>query len=400
MEKYVQICERINCVTQIPLSLVDAEGRMLHSWPTVPADFMDALGAQLLLTDFLLQKRDTLHPLITFMEPGFFVGVAELQPELYAIVGLACPFPPARQEVLALCADVIAPGYLQQFCDMLLHLPVVTLYQFKDTICVLVELALETSIPAENILVVDITQKHLSSAEQLKEELFTHREEADYHIPTDFENALCSAIESGNRELLDRTLHAPVGGQVGRMSTSELRQQKYSFISLATLVSRAAIRGGLSTETAFNLSDIYCQRMDVLTDIPLIQQLCYTMLLDFCEKVRTVKNRPAASPVVRKCMEYISVHLHESIGLEELSAHCGLCSRSLSLRFKKELGVGIPEYIHLEKLQEALYLLSHSNYSLSEIAGYLNYPSQSYFTQIFKKYLGKTPQQYRDGTKH
>ena len=58
--------------------------------------------------------------------------------------------------------------------------------------------------------------------------------------------------------------------------------------------------------------------------------------------------------------------------------------------------MGIPEYIHREKLDEADYLLRHTDYALSDIASFLSYPSQSYFTQIFKKYRGETPQRYRD----
>ena len=181
------------------------------------------------------------------------------------------------------------------------------------------------------------------------------------------------------------------------MSQNDLRQMKYSFISMATLCSRAAIRGGLAPETAFSLSDLYCQRADVLTEISLIENLTFTMLMDYCGKVRAIKKQPNGSPVVEKCKTYISVHLHESFGLEELSRYCGLCGRSLSLHFKKETGMGIPEYIHREKLAEARYLLKHTDYSLSEITSFLNYPSQSYFTQIFRKYNGQTPGQYRQG---
>ena len=101
-------------------------------------------------------------------------------------------------------------------------------------------------------------------------------------------------------------------------------------------------------------------------------------------------------PLIEKCLTYISVHLHEPVGLEDLSRHCNLCGRSLSLRFRKELGMSIPDYIHREKLREAEYMLRHTDYSLSAITMYLNYPSQSYFTQVFKKYRGQTPQQYRD----
>ena len=120
------------------------------------------------------------------------------------------------------------------------------------------------------------------------------------------------------------------------------------------------------------------------------------MLMDFCGKVREIRRKPAASPVIKKCLDYISVHLHESIGLEQLSRSCGLCGRSLSLRFREEMGMGIPEYIHREKLREAEYLLRHTDYSLSEITSFLNYPSQSYFTQIFRKYLGRTPLRFRE----
>ena len=165
---------------------------------------------------------------------------------------------------------------------------------------------------------------------------------------------------------------------------------------MVTLASRSAIRGGLPAETAFSLSDLYCQRIDLLSDLTHIQNLTFTMMTDYCDRVRAIQQRPVVSPIIENCLSYISVHLHETITLEQLSAHCGLCSRSLSLRFKKEVGMGIPEYVHREKMQEAEYLLLQSSYSLSEITTFLNYPSQSYFTQIFKTYRGITPQQFRN----
>ena len=36
-------------------------------------------------------------------------------------------------------------------------------------------------------------------------------------------------------------------------------------------------------------------------------------------------------------------------------------------------------------MKEAKYLLRRTDYSLTSIASCLNYPSQSYFTQIFKQ---------------
>ncbi|MBE6121284.1 MAG: helix-turn-helix transcriptional regulator, partial [Erysipelotrichaceae bacterium] len=44
---------------------------------------------------------------------------------------------------------------------------------------------------------------------------------------------------------------------------------------------------------------------------------------------------------------------------------------------------------------EACFLLEHTDLTLTQISNYLNYSSQSYFTQQFKKSAGVTPERYR-----
>lgn len=398
LKEYFSVLERLNSVAEIPLSLLDGEGRPVRTWPGFFADAIMQPYSAAVIADFRLQKRDAQHPLISFFEPGFLLGVVELSADAYVLLGLVSPYTHTGTDILKMAGGVIQPAQLQQFSSLLLNQPPVSLEKLKDALCLLTRLT-GTEVPPENILFVDNVANKKLGASQLDRLLFDQREEMEAHVPVNFEEAICGAVEAGDRVLLERSLFAPIQGRVGRMSQNELRQQKYSFICLATLVSRAAIRGGLPPETVFSLSDLYCQRTDVLTEVPLIRNLTFTMLMDFCEKVRTVRNRPNTSPLIEKCLHYISVHLHEPITLEQLSRHCGLCTRSLSLRFREETGMGVPEYIHREKLREAEYLLRHTEYSLSEITSFLNYPSQSYFTQIFKKYKGQTPQQYRDKAK-
>ena len=396
MERYLRICERLHNLTFAPMVLFNRQCEILKTWPEMPADYMDAGWPQLLLEDFLFQGRDPRNPLISYIEPGYFLGLAEPEPDLFVLVGLVSPFEHARQETLAFCAPVIRPSFLQTFTDLLLQTPLMNLFQVRDLLCLLTELIQGEPLPPENVLFNDFTHSRTDSGRQVDRMLFEAREEDLFHVPTEFEEAVCTAIERGSPELLVRRLSSPVRGRIGRMSTSELRQEKYSFICLATLVSRAAIRGGLDPETAFNLSDLYCQRADVLNDVDALHHLSYSMMEDYCRRVLQVRSKSGTSAVIQKCLEYISVHLHEPLGLEELSSVCGLCTRSLSQRFKKEVGMGVPEYIHREKLQEAKYLLKHTDYTLAQIAAYLNYPSQSYFTQIFRRYTEQTPQQYRE----
>lgn len=386
-------CTDLYEICHIPISIVNQSGTPLLSLPSSGGEFALPEAVQYVLTDFFLQKRDALHPLVTYLEPGFFLGVVELTEEQFCIVGLVSPFQHTRNEIMQVCAQGIEPQKMQAFCDLMIQMPMVNLYQLKSLICLLVRLAHETEITFEDILFVDNT---VFDTANLNDALFELREDADFHVPIDYETGVCGAIEAGDTELLKRRILAPSQGKVGRMSSSALRQQKYAFISFATLLTRAAIRGGLSGEIAFNLSDVYCQRMDVQTEITAVEQLAFTMAMDFCNRVADAKSGGVQSDVVKKCIAYISAHLHDDLRLEELSRHCGLCGRSLSIKFKAEVGYGIPEYIHREKLCEARYLLTSTDYSLADITGFLNYPTQSYFTQIFKRYEGTTPQQYRD----
>ena len=396
MQTILSHLERLYHISHVPMTLLDAEGNILSNWPASFPDGVHPYAYSVILEDFRLQKRDEDHPLVSFLGCGFLLGVMQLSEERFLLIGLVSPLMQSRQEILTMISNVVQPHALQTICDFLLQMPLMALPQLKDYMCLVAKLLLQKDLSADQILFVDITLGNGIAVTPLEKNLFEQREEPEFHIPLDFETGICNAIETGNRTLLERCLYAPYRGRIGRMSSSELRQQKYSFICVATLSSRAAIRGGIDAETAFSLSDLYCQRVDLLSDLTHIQNMTFTMLTDYCDRVRDAQMRPVVSALIERCLSYISVHLHETITLEQLADHCGLCSRSLSLRFRKEVGVGIPEYIHREKMKEAEYLLRHSHYSISEITSFLNYPSQSYFTQIFKSYRGMTPLQFRN----
>ena len=72
-----------------------------------------------------------------------------------------------------------------------------------------------------------------------------------------------------------------------------------------------------------------------------------------------------------------------------------LSPRYLSRRFKQETGTTITSYIQQARVREAQNLLLLSDESFLEISNFLHFISQSYFIQIFKRYTGMTPQQYR-----
>ena len=68
----------------------------------------------------------------------------------------------------------------------------------------------------------------------------------------------------------------------------------------------------------------------------------------------------------------------------------------LSARFRDETGETLTVFILKEKVEEAKRLLRYSDKTFSVIGSYLGFSSPGHFTQIFKKYTGRTPTEYRE----
>ena len=47
-------------------------------------------------------------------------------------------------------------------------------------------------------------------------------------------------------------------------------------------------------------------------------------------------------------------------------------------------------------MEHALFLLNSTNMQIQTIAQYCGIPDVNYFTKTFKKYIGKTPKEYRE----
>lgn len=374
--------------------LCDGDGRFLHG-ATGQLDAILPQYYEYALMDFRLQKRDMDHPLVLLFDYGVFVGIAQLREDLFLIAGPVGPFEKKRTELMQLFQRFTHPEKLVRLCDFFMSVPPFSLRRFYAAFSLLIYLGSGRRISGADLMLQNAPL--LSTPDSaMPQELFQTRETLTYHADRSFEEGVCAAVEAGSPEELDIHMSSPVQGNVGMMSANPLTQVKYTFISFATLLTRAAIRGGLPQERAFSLSDVYCQQMDAAFDVQAINILSYRMAMDFCKQVQGCKSGRRYTSDVQKCVDYIDKHLHESLRVSDMAKLCGLCTRSISLKFREETGLSIPDYISREKIREAQYLLTNSDYTLAEISSCLQYNSQSYFTQKFKEACGMTPQKYRD----
>lgn len=182
----------------------------------------------------------------------------------------------------------------------------------------------------------------------------------------------------------------------GVLANEQLRQLKNTFIVTATLVSRAAIRGGMDIEDAFTLSDSFIQKCELHHSQDRIMNLQYHMVQEFTQRVNRIRQGKHPSKLAIDVANYIHHHLSEPITAEEIAKELYLSRPYLSRKFIEETGESLTDFILKEKTEEAKRLLRYSDKSLTAISNYLGFSSQSHFSRVFKKYANCAPGEYRD----
>lgn len=211
-----------------------------------------------------------------------------------------------------------------------------------------------------------------------------------------FEKKLLSIIREGRVENLKELSAIKEEEAASILSKSSyLRSNKNHIITLITLVSRAAIDGGLHEEIAFSLHDNFIQQVEELNRLDEIRSLAGDALYTFAEKVKEIKDEQY-SKTITTCKDYIYKHIYEEINHNDIANKVELSPKYLSFLFKKEVGMTVSEYIQQTKIDEVKKLLACSNTPISDICSLLNFYDQSYFTKVFKKLVGITPKQFRE----
>ena len=232
--------------------------------------------------------------------------------------------------------------------------------------------------------------------------LFDNQENSVHHNPYDQEVREFSSIENGDLIQLEKSMQEDYDGSIGTLARDPVRNLKNLGIVLVTLASRYAIRGGLSPEISFSLSDAYIQQIEDCNDIARIKPLAQKAEFHYAEMVHDIKenqkgiSQKQKNPRINKCKDYIFSHLHDRITVEDLALEAGCNPNYLSQLFKQCEGVSISHYILQEKINRAKNLLIYSDYSYIEIATYLGFSSQSHLGTQFKKYTGYTLRQFRE----
>lgn len=208
------------------------------------------------------------------------------------------------------------------------------------------------------------------------------------------ENVLYRYIEQGDAKYLKKNydllyLHHPV------ILEDPYKNEEYMAVIGISLASRAAIKGGLTSKEGFLVNDIFLKRLSACKSITEIYDLVKEAHIYCASQVRKKRQTGMANRHVERCKKLIISRRLEAVDLDGLAEEAGISKEYLSRLFKKYEGIPVVEYILNVKIEAACNMLRYSDRQVNEIADYLSFGSLSYFSRVFKKKTGMSPQQYR-----
>ena len=108
----------------------------------------------------------------------------------------------------------------------------------------------------------------------------------------------------------------------------------------------------------------------------------------------SVKKTP--DQLMNQAAQYITERLNYDIGIEEIANKIGISSSYYCLLFKNRFTMTFVEYVTLQRIEAAKFMLASSDKSITAISSGVGYQERRYFTKVFQKQTGMSPKEYRD----
>lgn len=320
------------------------------------------------------------------------------------VIGPTRQTPDSDQELreLAFRADV-PPEDAEEFVEGMKSIVRMPLESMIQILCTINYILNDEKLELEDIAIYEAEQNDLKALleRQRSDRAFSRgrsagEAQAHEHNTYTQEQQMLRMVRKGDTTALREWIASAPAIRGGTLASDQLRQVKNTFVVTATLVSRAAIQGGLSTEDAFSLSDAYIQKCELLNALDRITNLQYHMVLEFAERVERLRFGGKPTQLTMAVINYIQHHLSEPIRAEEMAKVLFMSRPYLSAKFREETGETLTDFILKEKTEEAKRLLRYSDKSATAIGSYLGFSSLGHFSQVFRKYTGRTPTAYRE----
>ncbi len=173
-----------------------------------------------------------------------------------------------------------------------------------------------------------------------------------------------------------------------------LRNAKNFMIVLNTLLRKAVERGSVQPVYIDEVSSDFALKIEASSNLDECDDLFRYMVRKYCRLVNKHSQKGYSLPV-QKVITRIDTDITADLSLKEIARLLNVNPSYLSTLFKKETGMTLTDYVNKKRVERAKQLLHTTNMQIQLIAQNCGILDVNYFTKMFKKYTGKTPNEYR-----
>lgn len=150
-------------------------------------------------------------------------------------------------------------------------------------------------------------------------------------------------------------------------------------------------------QSVVKLSRITEQYADGRSDLraqAVIRALSCSVLAEAIESLDSVRNL-GPQEIITAATRFLEKNFHEPVRMDDLVKHLGFSRARVFELFKEHTGMTPNDYLLRYRIQRAQQTLADETKTITYTALASGFSSSQYFSQVFQKYTGKTPSQYR-----
>lgn len=211
------------------------------------------------------------------------------------------------------------------------------------------------------------------------------------------EKKLMEAISKGKLNKIDFIVATILNQGTEERLTDSLRNRKNYLIILNTILRKAAEYGEVHPLHIHKLSTHFAQKIEQQFSIESSMNLQKEMIRKYCILVKE-QSLKRYSHLISRVITLVSYDLASDLSLKNIAAILNVNGSYLSAAFKKECGETLTDYVRRKRMENAVYLLAHTDKQIQTIAEECGIMDPNYFIKLFKKQYDMTPTQYRNQT--
>ena len=224
--------------------------------------------------------------------------------------------------------------------------------------------------------VQDLKKKHLS---------LLYPYDVEKQIMLKVKNGEVSEARNLGNVLLDEVL---------LIESGNLDLVKTTILELCAVLARSAVEGGAPLQQIFEKDFNYVNSINGAESVSDLRKRIEDLIEHFASNVFDNLYLGTSNYILQAIQEINSAYMNK-ITLNQIAENLHVNPAYLSVLFKKEMGSNFSDYLNTLRIKRSKELLVTTNLSLLDISLLTGFEEQSYFTKVFKKLAGTTPNKYR-----